>query len=97
MGIWPSDASAESDCGAVGTQSRRVCITLPPYRRCVRAHGGGGGVPERMIQHEGRWESDTYNVYTRNNVEDAGQVSRNLGVAAKGRRQPVQGPTWGKS
>ena len=57
----------------------------------------GGDVPERMIQHEGRWESDTYNVYTRNNVEDAGQVSRNLGVAAKGRRQPVQGPTWGKS
>ena len=36
----------------------------------------GGDVPERVIQCEGRWKSDVYKVYTRNNVEDAEQVSR---------------------
>ena len=37
----------------------------------------GGDVPERVIQHEGRRKSDTYKVYTRNTVQDAGQVSVN--------------------
>lgn len=56
----------------------------------------GGDVPERVIQREGRWKSDAYKVYTRNNVEDAGQVSRKLAVAGKGQRQPGQGTIWGK-
>ena len=41
----------------------------------------GSDVPERVIQREGRWKSDAYKVYTRNNVEDTGQVSHKLEVA----------------
>ena len=56
----------------------------------------GGAVPERVIPREGRWKSDTYKVYARNNVEDAGQVARKLAVAGKGQRQLGQGTLWGK-
>ena len=38
----------------------------------------GGDVSERVVQREGRWKSDACKVYTRNNADGAGQVSRKL-------------------
>ena len=57
----------------------------------------GGDISERVIQREGRWRSDAYKVYTRNNIEDSTRVSRKLASAkvAK-RRQPGEGTVWGK-
>ena len=46
----------------------------------------GGDVSKRVIQREGRRKSDAYKVYTPNNVEGAGQISRKLAVAGKGQR-----------
>ena len=43
----------------------------------------GGEVPELVIPSERRLNSDTYMVYTGNNVEDAEQMSRKLAVAGK--------------
>ena len=43
----------------------------------------GGDVSERVIQREGGWISGAYKVYTRNNADDARQVSRKL-AAGKG-------------
>ena len=55
----------------------------------------GGDVSERVIQREGRWRSDAYKAYTRNNIEDARRVSRKLGVASGGEeRGPGEGTIW---
>ena len=50
----------------------------------------GGNVSQRVIQREGRWKSsESSKVYTRNNPEDAGIVSRKLAETGKiGQRQP---------
>ena len=59
----------------------------------------GGEVPQRVIQREGRWKfSESCKVYTRNNPEDAGIVSRKLAETGKiGQRQPGQGTVWGRT
>ena len=57
----------------------------------------GGDISERVIQREGRWKSDAYKAYKRNNIDDTRRVSRNLVVASDGReRQPGEGTMWGK-
>ena len=59
----------------------------------------GGGVSQRVIQREGRWKSsESSKVYTRNNAEDAGVVSRKLAETEKiGQRQPGQGTVLGRT
>lgn len=42
------------------------------------ALAAAGSVSERVLQREGRWMSEAYKVYTRNNVEDPDKVSRKL-------------------
>ena len=57
----------------------------------------GGDISERVIQREGRWRSDAYKAYTRNTIEDSGNVSRKLVVARDGKgRQPGEGTVWGR-
>ena len=57
----------------------------------------GGDIWERVIQREGRWRSDAYKAYSRNNIEDARRVSRKLGVSSGGKeRQPGEGTVWGR-
>ena len=57
----------------------------------------GGDISARVIQREGRWKSDAYKAYTRNNIDDSRRVSRKLVVASGGReRQPGEGTLWGK-
>ena len=57
----------------------------------------GGDISERVIQREGRWKSDAYRAYTRNDIDDLRRVSRKLVVASEGReRQPGEGTVWGK-
>ena len=49
----------------------------------------GGDISERVIQREGRWKSDAYKAYTRNNIEDSRRVSRKRVVASEEKeRQP---------
>ena len=38
----------------------------------------GGDVLERVIQREGRWTSDAYKGYTRNNADDAGLLGAGM-------------------
>ena len=76
MGIWPSDASVERDVAQSGRNPDELAL------HSLRIGGAAvlaarADTPERVIQREGRWKSDAYKVYTRTNVEDAGQVSRN--------------------
>ena len=54
---------------------------------------------QRVIQREGRWKSlESSKVYTRNNPEDAGTVSRKLAETGKiGQRQPGQGTVLGRT
>ena len=53
---------------------------------------------ERVIQREGRCKSDAYKIYTRNNTEDASQVSRKLVKEGIGSlRQPGQDTVCGKT
>ena len=57
----------------------------------------GGDIAERVIQREGRWRSDAYKMYTRNNIKDSTRVSRKLASAKVAReRQPGEGTAWGK-
>lgn len=49
----------------------------------------GRRTSERVIQRKGRWGSDAYKIYTRNNLEYSRRVSRELAVANVGKeRQP---------
>ena len=57
----------------------------------------GGEIAERDIQREGRWRSNAYKVYTRNNIEYSTRVSRKLASAKVAReRQPGDRTAWGK-
>lgn len=59
----------------------------------------GGGIPERVIQREGRWKSgiSTYKVYTRSNIGDSIAVSRKLVTARKEKLlQPGQNTSWNR-
>ena len=56
----------------------------------------GRDVSERVMQLEGRWKSDANEVYTRNNTDDARQVSRKLAAGQCFQRQPGQDTVWGK-
>ena len=58
----------------------------------------GGDNSERVIQSEGRWTSESYKTYTKNNRVDSRRVSRKLADEEKGvKRQPGQGAVWGSS
>ena len=58
---------------------------------------GGGVVSERVIQRKGRWRSDVYELYTRNDTESASQVPSKLAKEVMGSlRQPCQDTVWGK-
>ena len=59
----------------------------------------GEEVSQRVIQREGRWKSsESSNIYTRNNLEDTGIVSRKLAETRKiGQRQPGQGTVRGRT
>ena len=65
----------------------------------VTTLAAGGDVSQRVIQREGRWKpSESSKVYTRNNPEDAGIVSRKLAETGKmGQRQPGRGTVWGRT
>ena len=62
----------------------------------VTTLAAGGDVSQRVIQREGRWKpSESSKVYTHNNPEDAGIVSRKLAETGKmGQRQPGRGTVW---
>ena len=56
----------------------------------------GGATSERVMQREGRWESDADKAYTRNIIEDSKRVSRKLVVAREeNERQPGEGTAGG--
>ena len=84
-------ARAGHDPSEVGLHSLRIgaATTL----------AAGGDVSQRVIQREGRWKSsESSKVYTRNNPEDAGIVSRKLAETGKiGQRQPGQGTVWSRT
>ena len=84
-------AGAGHDPSEVGLHSLRIgaATTL----------AAGGDVSQRVIQREGRWKSsESSKVYTRNNPEDAGIVSRKLAETGKiGQRQPGQGTVWSRT
>ena len=84
-------AKAGDDPSEVGLHSLRIgaATTL----------AAGGDVSQRVIQREGRWKSsESSKVYTRNNPEDAGIVSRKLAETGKiGQRQPGQGTVWSRT
>lgn len=61
------------------------------------APAAGCGVSKRVIQTEGRRKPHADEVYTRNNNDDVGRVSRKLAEVCKGvQRQPGQGIHWEK-
>ena len=78
-------AKAGHDPSEVGLHSLRIGAATTLV--------AGGDVSQRVIQKEGRWKSsESSNVYTRNNPEDAVIVSRKLAETGKiGQRQPGQG------
>ena len=84
-------ARAGHDPSEVGLHSLRIgaATTL----------AAGGDVSQRVIQREGRWKSsESSKVYTRNNPEDAGIVSRKPAETGKiGQRQPGQGTVWSQT
>ena len=56
----------------------------------------GGAMSERVIQGEGRWKSDAYKAYRRNNIRDSTRASRKLAAAKVSKeRQPGEGTIWG--
>ena len=84
-------ARAGHDPSEVGLHSLRIgaATTL----------AAGGDVSQRVIQREGRWKSsESSKVYTSDNPEDAGILSRKLAEIGKtGQRQPGQGTAWGRT
>ena len=85
------EAKAGDDPSEVGLHSLRIgaATTL----------AAGGDASQRVIQRGGRWKSsESSKVYTRNNPEDAGIVSRKLAETGKiGQRQPGQGTVWSRT
>ena len=75
----------------VGLHSWRIGAATTP--------AAGGDESQRVTQREGRWKSsESCEVYTRNNPEDAGIVSRKLAETGKiGQRQPGQGTVWSRT
>ena len=84
-------ARAGNDLSEVGFHSLRISAAT--------TLAAGGEVSQRVIQREGRWtSSESCKVYTRNNPEDAGIVSRKLAETEKiGQRQPDQRTVWGRT
>ena len=65
--------------------------------RAATTLAAGEDVAERVIQREGRWRSDEYKAYTRNDIEDPTRVSCKLArVMVARERQPREGTVWGK-
>ena len=89
-GTSPGGSKGGDDRSEVGLHSLRIgeATTL----------AAGRDVSQRVIQREGRWKSsESSKVYTRNNPEDAGNVSRKLAETGKiGQRQPSQGTVWSR-
>ena len=84
-------ARAGDDPREVGLHSLRIGVAT--------TLAAGGDVSQRVIQREGRrksWESSK--VYTRNNPDDAGIVSRKLAETGKiGQSQLGQGTVLGRT
>ena len=59
------------------------------------ALAAGGSVSERVIKREGRWKSDAYRIYTRNNLEDSENVSRRLASSDREREYKTTRPVTG--
>ena len=55
-----------------------------------------GDVSERAIMRQGRWKFDAHKVYTRNDADDARQVSHELAAGNGLQRQPGQDTVRGK-
>ena len=83
-------ANAGDDLSEVGLQSLRIGVAT--------TLAAGGKVWQTVIQREGRWKSsESSKMYTRNNTEDAGIISRKLAETGKLGRQPGQGTVWGRA
>ena len=79
----------------VGMDSSRV--SLHSLRIGFGSVLAAGGTSEHVTQREGRWAAgtDTFKVYTRNNLEDSEAVSKRLTrTAVKKQRLPGVGTRW---
>ena len=59
--------------------------------RTATTLAAGEDIAERVIQREGRWKSDAYKAYTRNDINDPSRVSRKLARAKGGKGETVGG------
>ena len=65
--------------------------------RAATTLAAGEDIAERDIEREGRWRSDAYKAYTRNNIEYPTRVSCKLARAKVAReRQPGEGTVRGR-
>ena len=56
----------------------------------------GEAIAERVFQREGRWRSDAYKAYARNDIDDTTRGSRKVARANVAReRQPGEETVWG--
>ena len=60
--------------------------------RAATTLAAGEDMAERVIQRQGRWGSDAYKAYTRNDIGDPSRVSRKLAKAKCGEGRD----SWGK-
>ena len=97
MEIWSGVMSVERERWLKSRGEKPEEYALHSLRiRSASMLAAGGDVSERVIQREGSWKSDAYKVYTRNNADDARQVSRKLAAGKGLQRQPGQDAVWGK-
>lgn len=77
-------ANAGDDSSKVRMHSLRICAATTP--------AAGGNVSHRFIHRKGRWKSsEPSKVYSCNNIENAGIVSRKFALAPELGKQPSQG------
>ena len=49
----------------------------------------GGDIWGRLMKREGKWKSDAYEGYTRNNIDDSRRVLRKIVLASEGRERQM--------
>ena len=91
MGIWASSANIERVSFGNRGQPRRVRVAFLRNGGAT-ALTAGGSVSKRVVQREGRWKSDAYRIYTRNNLEDSENVSRRLASSDREREYKTTRP-----